>query len=86
MFKHLIVEVLGVGLAEFLDRHLGKILTLILGLYLTFFLNLGTRTLAEHVVRIAETPEARDFSEELRAATIEAVESVTALWPSSPRS
>jgi len=77
MFKNLLIEVLGASLTDFISRHIGKILTLILSAYLAFSVNLGTRTVAEHVARIARTPEAQDFTHELYMTVAETVELLT---------
>ena len=55
-------------------------LRLFLGLiviYMLFFFSLGTRTFAQHVLRIGRTPEARELYSELGGTVASATSAVT---------
>jgi len=54
-----------------------KIVTAIMTVYFIFFMNLGTRTFAQHVLRIATTPEAKDLAYEMFGTAREAAEALT---------
>jgi hypothetical protein len=45
-----------------------SLLTTIIGLYVFFFVPIGSRPLYEHVKRIAATPEARDLGRDVTTA------------------
>jgi hypothetical protein len=45
--------------------------------YLVFFLNLGTRTFAQHVWRVGGTPEARELYSEVGGSIASATSAVT---------
>lgn len=63
-------------MSPFLKEHgLGLSISLV-GIYLVFFLSLGTRTLFQHVVRIARTPEAQELGQELVDTAASATNSV----------
>lgn len=53
-----------------------KIVTAVMTIYFIFFMNLGTRTFAQHVLRIATTPEAHDLTYEIFETGREAVNAV----------
>ncbi len=51
-----------------LARWIGSTLSTIVGLYVFFFVPIGRRTLFDHAKRVAMTPEAREFGDEMRTA------------------
>jgi hypothetical protein len=51
-----------------LKQHSWKVLAALGGfyvIYILFIMNLGTRTFAQHLIRIATTPEAQDMASEV---------------------
>jgi hypothetical protein len=52
-------------MGPFLKEHGLAVGVSLVAIYLIFFLSLGTRTLFQHVVRIARTPEAQELGQEL---------------------
>lgn len=63
-------------MGPYLKQHgLGLAIALV-AMYLVFFLSLGTRTLFQHVVRIARTPEAQELGQELVDTVASATNSV----------
>lgn len=63
-------------MGPFLKEHGLKLIVSAVVLYLVFFMSLGTRTLFQHVVRIARTPEAQELGEELVDTLASATNSV----------
>jgi len=61
---------------EDIQKNLGKIITAIMATYFVFFMNLGSRTFAQHVIRIATTPEAYDLVDEMYETGVDAVQGV----------
>jgi hypothetical protein len=59
-----------------LKKNQAKIVAAIMSIYFVFLLNLGTRTFAQHVLRIATTPESRALTYEVIATARGAVEAV----------
>jgi hypothetical protein len=59
-----------------LKKNQAKIVAAILSIYFIFLLNLGTRTFAQHVLRIATTPESRALTYEVFATARGAAEAV----------
>lgn len=49
----------------------------LIAIYMVFFFSLGTRTLAQHVLRIGRTPEARELYSELGGTIGSATSAVT---------
>jgi len=65
---------------DVLKKHSWKVLAALGGFYvfyLIFLMNLGTRTFAQHLLRIATTPEAQDLASEVFDTLGEAVGAVT---------
>lgn len=60
-----------------LKKNGAKIITGILVVWLVFFMNLGTRTFAQHIIRIATTPEAKELAYEVFATASEATHAIT---------
>ena len=52
-------------MGPFLKQHGLTLAISLVVIYLVFFLSLGTRTLFQHAVRIARTPEAQELGEEI---------------------
>jgi len=48
-----------------------------MAIYFIFFMSLGTRTFAQHVIRIATTPEARELAYEMFSTGREASRALT---------
>ncbi|MET0390323.1 MAG: hypothetical protein ABW321_30405 [Polyangiales bacterium] len=48
-------------MGQFLKKNGAKFLTALVLIYLIFFMNLGTRTFAQHIYRIVTTPEAKEL-------------------------
>ena len=67
----------GGGGKDLVKQNIGKIVTAVMAVYFVFFLNLGTRTFAGHVIRISTTPEARDMAEEIYETSTEAARGLT---------
>ena len=63
--------------SQSLKKNGPKIIAAALAIYLIFFMNLGTRTFAQHVIRIVNTPEARELGYEVFATASEATHAVT---------
>ncbi len=51
-------------------RWIGSTLTTVVGLYVFFFVPIGRRTLFDHAKRVFTTPEAREFGDEMRNASV----------------
>ncbi|MDP3278811.1 MAG: hypothetical protein Q8Q09_26705 [Deltaproteobacteria bacterium] len=51
-----------------LARWMGSAFVTMVGLYVFFFIPIGRRTLCDHARRVATTPEAREFGDEMRQA------------------
>jgi hypothetical protein len=60
-----------------LKKSAPKIVTAAMAMYFIFFMNLGTRTFAQHVIRISNTPESRELAYEMMSTAREATEAVT---------
>ncbi|MEY4581713.1 MAG: hypothetical protein RL701_6416 [Pseudomonadota bacterium] len=54
-----------------------KIAIALMVAYFVFVLNLGTRTFAQHVIRIATTPESKELAYEVFATASEATHAIT---------
>jgi hypothetical protein len=54
-----------------------RLLLGLIGIYALFFLSLGTRTFAQHMLRIGRTPEARELYSELGGTIGSATSAVT---------
>jgi hypothetical protein len=63
-------------MGPFLKQHGLTIAISLVAIYLIFFLSLGTRTFAGHLLRIARTPEAQELGEELVDTLASATHSV----------
>jgi hypothetical protein len=61
----------------FVKTHGLKLIAIFALIYLMFFLNLGTRTLGQHLWRIAGTPEARELYSEVGGTVASATSAVT---------
>ena len=61
----------------FVKTHGLKLIAVFAIAYLMFFLNLGTRTLAQHLWRIGGTPEARELYSEVGGTIASATSAVT---------
>jgi hypothetical protein len=68
----------------FLKTHGLRLIAALALVYLVFFLNLGTRTLAQHVWRIGGTPEAREMYSEVGGTIASATSAVTRKLHRSP--
>ncbi|MEY4576604.1 MAG: hypothetical protein RL701_1307 [Pseudomonadota bacterium] len=55
-----------------------KIVTGVMAVYFIFFMTLGTRTFAQHVIRIATTPESKDLAYEAFGTAREVAEALSA--------
>jgi hypothetical protein len=64
-------------MANALKKNGAKIITALMAFYFIFIMNLGTRTFAQHVIRIATTPEARELGYEVFNTASEATHAVT---------
>lgn len=64
-------------MSQALKKNGAKIATALMVVYLVFFMSLGTRTFAQHVIRIATTPEAKELAYEMFATASEAADAVT---------
>lgn len=60
-----------------LKKKLPQMITAIMAVYFIFFMSLGTRTFAQHVMRISNTPESRELAYELFATAREAAHAIT---------
>lgn len=63
-------------MGPFLKQHGLTLAISLVGIYLVFFLSLGTHTFAGHMLRIARTPEAQELGEELYDTLASATHSV----------
>ena len=63
-------------MGPFLKQHGLTVAISLVAVYLVFFLSLGTRTFAQHVLRIARTPEVQELGEELADTLASATDSV----------
>jgi hypothetical protein len=64
-------------MGQFLARFWVRMVFLLAGLYCTFFVQIGSRTLWQHVQRIAGTSEARELGNEIVAVLGSAKTAVT---------
>lgn len=63
--------------SQSLKKNGPKIIAAAIAIYLIFFMSLGTRTFAQHVIRIVNTPEAKELAYELFATASDATHAVT---------
>jgi hypothetical protein len=61
----------------FFKTHGLRLIAALALIYLVFFLNLGTRTLAQHLWRVGATPEAREMYGEVGGTIASATSAVT---------
>jgi hypothetical protein len=61
----------------FVKTHGLKLIAVLALIYLVFFLNLGTRTFAQHLWRIGGTPEARELYSDVGGTIASATSAVT---------
>jgi len=63
--------------SQSLKKNGPKIVAAVVAIYLIFFMSLGTRTFAQHVLRIVNTPEAHELAYEVFSTAREATQAVT---------
>lgn len=71
-------------MGPFLKQHGLTLAVSLVAIYLVFFLSLGTRTFAQHMLRIARTPEVQELGEELVDTLASATQSVKQRFRGGP--
>lgn len=64
-------------MGDLFKKNGAKIITALVVIYLVFFMSLGTRTFAQHIIRITTTPEAKELGYEMFATASEAAHAIT---------